>query len=38
MPSGVPMSYACRSVGSEPREDVGSFCVIRCGAPVHKDR
>ena len=28
VPLGVPMSYACRSIGSESRRDVGSFCVI----------
>ena len=38
VPSGVPMSYACRSVGSEPRGDVGSFCVIERGARVHGSR
>ena len=38
MPSGVPMSYACRSIGSESRGDVGSFCVIGHGAQVHRSR
>ena len=38
VPSGVPMSYACRSIGSESQGDVGSFCVIRHGALVHRDR
>jgi hypothetical protein len=28
VPSGVPMSYACQSVGSESLGDAGSFCVI----------
>jgi hypothetical protein len=27
VPSGLPMSYACWSVGSEPRGDMGSFFV-----------
>ena len=38
MPSGVPMSYACRSVGSESWGDVGSFCVTGRGARVHGSR
>ena len=38
VPSGVPMSYACRSIGSESRGDVGSFCVIGHGAQVHRSR
>ena len=38
VPSGVPMSYACQSVGSESRGDVGSFCVIGRGARVHGSR
>ena len=37
VPSGVPMSYACQSIGSEPQEDVGSFYVIGHGAWVHRD-
>ena len=32
MPLGVPKSFTCRSIGSESREDLGSFCVIRPGA------
>ena len=36
--SGVTMSYACRSIGSESRGDVGSFCVIGRGAQVHRNR
>jgi len=32
MPSGVPMSYGCRSVGSESWGDEGSFYVIERGA------
>ena len=36
MPLGVPMSNACRSVGSESQGDVGSFCVVECGARVHR--
>jgi hypothetical protein len=38
MPSGVPMSYACRSVGSESEGDVGSFPVNRHGARVQGSR
>ena len=38
MPSGVPMSYACRSVGLESQGGVGSFYIIGCGAQVHSDR
>ena len=38
MPSSVPMFYACRSIGSESRGDVGSFCAIRRGARVHRNR
>jgi len=37
VPSGVPMCYACRSVGSKSREDVGSFNVNERGARVHRD-
>jgi hypothetical protein len=33
--SGVPKSYAYRSVGSESRGDFGSFFVYRRGARVH---
>ena len=35
VPSGLPMSYACRLVGSESRGDVGSFFVHERGARVH---
>ena len=38
MPSFVPMSYACRSVGSELWGDVGCFYVIGRGAWVHGSR
>jgi hypothetical protein len=38
VPSGVPMSYACWSIGLESEEDVGSFYVIRWGAWVHRSR
>jgi hypothetical protein len=38
VPLGVPMSYACRSIGLESWGDVGSFCVIRRGARVHRDK
>jgi hypothetical protein len=34
VPSGVPMSYACRSVGLETEGDVGSSFVNGCGARV----
>jgi hypothetical protein len=33
--SGLPMSYACRSVGSESRGDMGSFFVHGRDAQVH---
>jgi hypothetical protein len=36
MPSGVPMFYDCRSIGSESQGDVGSLCVIGRGAQVHR--
>ena len=35
VPSGVPMSYACRSVGSESRGNMGSFFAQGRGAQVH---
>jgi hypothetical protein len=38
MPSGVPKSFTCRSLVSENRGDLGSFCVIRRGAQVHGSR
>jgi hypothetical protein len=38
MASGVLMSYACRSVGSESLGDVDSFFVNECGARVHRNR
>ena len=38
VPLGVPISYACRSVGLESQGDVGSFCVIGSGARVHGNR
>jgi hypothetical protein len=38
MTSGVPMSYACRSVGSESMGDVGGFLVNGCGARVQGSR
>jgi hypothetical protein len=37
IPSGLPMSYACRSVGSESRGDMGSFFVYGRGARVHEN-
>ena len=35
VPSGLPMSYACRSIGSESQGDVGSFLIHERGAQVH---
>ena len=35
VPLGLPMSYACRYVGSESQGDMGSFLVHRHGARVH---
>ena len=35
IPSGLPMSYACRSVGSESQGEMGSFLVHGRGAQVH---
>jgi len=37
VPLGLPMSYACRSVGSESQGDMGSFFVHRRGARVHRN-
>ena len=37
VPSGLPMSYACRSVGSESQGDMGSLFVHERGARVHKN-
>ena len=36
VPLGLPMSYACRSIGSESRGDMGSFFVYGRGARVHR--
>jgi hypothetical protein len=38
VPSGVPMSYACRSVGSKSDGDMGSFLVNGRGAQVQRSR
>jgi hypothetical protein len=38
MPSGVPMFFTCRYVGSGTRGDLGSFCVRKHGAWVWRDR
>ena len=38
VPSGVPKSFTCRSVGSESRGDLGSFFVHERGARVHRNR
>ena len=38
VPSGVPKSFTHRSVGSESRGDLGSFCVREHGARVWRDR
>jgi hypothetical protein len=35
---GVPISYACGSIGSESQGDLGSFCVHEHGAWVWRDR
>ena len=35
VPLGLPMSYACRSIGSESQGDVGSFIVHGHCARVH---
>ena len=35
VPSGLPMTYACQSVGSESQGDMGSFFVHARGARVH---
>jgi hypothetical protein len=37
VPSGLPMSYAFRSIGSESRGDIGSFFVHGRGARVHEN-
>ena len=38
VPSGVPKSFTCRSVGSESLGDLGSFCIRGRGARVWRDR
>ena len=38
VPSGVPKSFTCRSVGSESRGDLGSFFVHERGARVYGTR
>ena len=38
VPSGVPKSFTCRSVGSESPGDLGSFFVHERGARVHRNR
>jgi hypothetical protein len=38
MPSDVPKSFTCRSVGSGTRGDFGSFCIHKRGAWVWRDR
>ena len=35
IPSGLPISFTCRSLGSGTRGDMGSFFVHGCGARVH---
>ena len=37
VPSGLPMSYACRSIKSEPWGDMGSFFVHGRDARVHRN-
>jgi len=36
--SGVPKSFTYRSIGSESRADLGSFCICKRGAWVWRDR
>ena len=38
VPSSVPKSFTCRSVGSGTQGDLGSFCVRKRGAWVWRDR
>jgi hypothetical protein len=38
VPSGVPKSFTCRSVGLGTRGDLGGFCILKRGAWVWKDR
>ena len=38
VPSGVPKSFTCRSVGLGTRGDLGSFCIRKHGAWVQRDR
>ena len=38
MPSDVPKSFTCRSVGSGTQRDLGSFCIRKRGAWVWRDR
>ena len=38
VPSGVPESFTCRSVGLGTLGDLGSFCICKCGAWVWRDR
>ena len=38
VPSGVPKSFTCRSVGSGTQGDLGSFCIRKRGAWVWRDR
>jgi hypothetical protein len=35
LPSGLSVSYACRSIGSESRGDTGSFFIYGRGAQVY---
>ena len=37
VPSGVPKSFTCRSVGSRTRGDLGSFCIRKRGAWVWRE-
>ena len=37
VPSGVPKSFTCRSVGSESQKDLGSFCLRKRGSWVWRD-
>jgi hypothetical protein len=37
IPLGLPMSYACRSIGSESRGDIGSFFIHGHGPWVYEN-
>jgi hypothetical protein len=37
VPSGLPLSYACRSIGSKSHGDKGSFSIHGRGARVYRN-